>query len=160
MALLIQACSAWAHLYADHASVRTVVAFTHVAALIIAGGTALVMDRETLRASVADDHSRARQLDALDASHTTIITGLAFVIASGFLLLAADIDVLMRSALFWTKMGLVALLIVNGIRLRRAAGGARVHDDEPSWQSVRLASFGSLALWLATTLAGVALPNV
>jgi uncharacterized membrane protein len=159
MALLLQACSAWAHFYAAHAGVRTMVAFTHVAALIVAGGTALVMDRATLRASVGDDPSRARQLDALDASHATIITGLTCVIASGFLLLAADVDVLLRSTLFWTKMGLVGLLIANGVRMRRAAGGARVHDDEPSWHSVRLASFSSLALWLATTLAGVALPS-
>ena len=159
MALLIQACSAWAHFYAGHSTVRTMVAFTHVAALIVAGGTALVMDRATLRASVADDPSRARQLDALDASHATIITGLTLVIASGFLLLAADVDLFLRSTLFWTKMGLVALLIVNGIRMRRAAGGARVHDDEPSWHAVRLASFSSLALWLATTLAGVSLPG-
>lgn len=160
MALLIQACSAWAHFYAGHAGVRTAVAFTHVAALILAGGTALVMDRATLRASVADDASRARHLDALDASHAAVVTGLAFVVASGFLLLAAEVDVFLRSTLFWTKMGLVGLLIANGVRMRRAAGGARLHDDEPSWHSVRLASFSSLALWVATTLAGVALPNL
>lgn len=160
MGLLIRTCAAWAAFYASHADVRTLVAFTHVAALIVAGGTAIAMDRATLKASVADDPIRARQLDALDASHPTIITALSFVIASGFLLLAADIGNLLHSNLFWLKMGLVLLLIVNGVRLRRAAGRARLDDDEPSWQGVRLASFASLALWLTTTLAGVALPNV
>ena len=137
-----------------------VVSFSHVAALILSGGTAVAMDRATLQASVADGPTRERQLDALDGAHRTIINGLALVLASGFLLLAADVDTFLRSGLFWMKMALVALLIVNGVRLRRAAGGARHYDDEPSWQSVRLASFSSLALWLATTLAGVALPNV
>ena len=78
---------------------------------------------------------------------------------SGLLLLAADIDTYIASRLFWTKMALVALLMVNGLVLTRAERRATAGDDV-SWGTLRWTAIASLALWTLTTLTGTGLLNM
>jgi uncharacterized membrane protein len=151
---------AWPAFYASHAVVRTVVSFVHVATLIVTGGAAIAIDRATLRASLADDLTRLGHLRTLEASHGAIARGLLLVLASGAALFLAHTGAFVHSGLFWLKMSLVALLVANGAQIRRAGARAAREDDEPSWHALRLAACGSLALWLLTTLAGAALPNL
>ena len=67
-------------------------------------------------------------------------------------------DVLVLTV-FWLKMGLMVLLLLNGALLLRGerqvtAGRAR------AWARLHYAAVASLVLWFLTTLAGAALPNI
>jgi hypothetical protein len=89
-----------------------------------------------------------------------VLLGLTVVMASGFLMLAADLETLLLSPVFWVKMALVAALLANGFGLTRA--GRRLETDpesETGWMRLRRWSLSSLALWFAVTLAGTLLTN-
>src|SRR6185436_17876932 len=119
----------------------------------------IASDRSTLRALHQDAATRRMQLEALHRTHRIVIGSLALIVASGILLFAADFETFLYSRFFWIKMGLVAFLAVNGALLwraeRRAIGG-----DEAAWRMLRFTAIASIALWLLTTLGGVALPNI
>jgi hypothetical protein len=135
----------------------------HLAALLVGGGIALASDRATLRAARGDAPARARQLAELGLTHRVVIVSLLVASASGVALFFTDVETFAVSAAFWVKMGLVALLLLNGLlmtrtesALRRAPGGG---DDAAPWARLRTTAVASGVLWLATLLAGVALTN-
>jgi hypothetical protein len=112
----------------------------------------------TLSAARHDAETRQRQLAAIHQTHRIVVLGLAAVIVSGILLFGADLDTYLVSRVFWVKMGLLAMLMVNGAVLVRA--GSRAHTgDVHAWRALRFSAGISLALWLLTTLAGAALQN-
>jgi uncharacterized membrane protein len=149
----------WGSFYANHAAVRTLVTFTHIGGLVAGGGTAVATDRGLLMALRRTAGERAQQLVALARAHRFVVTSLALVATSGLLLFASDVDTFLYSRFFWTKMTLVALLIVNGGLMMRAERRAR-RGDAQAWFALRATATASLALWLLTTLCGVALPNI
>ena len=150
--------SSWASIYANSPSVRTALGFAHVGGLIASAGPALLMDRAILRAVRAGSTARGGHLAELEASHPIILGGLAVVLTSGLLLMAADVDTFLQSVTFWIKMTLVALLLVNGWRLRRLGRETNSHDA--GLRALGRAAMASIVLWTLTTLAGAALPNV
>ncbi|MBI1808255.1 MAG: hypothetical protein HYR75_00030 [Gemmatimonadetes bacterium] len=149
----------WASLYANHAAMRTAVVFAHVGGLTVGGGCAIAADRATLTVPSRDEGARTGHLQYLGGIHRIITISLVFITVSGLLLFASDLDTFLYSKVFWIKMGLMALLLVNGALLRRAERRAR-HGSGAAWATLRTVSLASLALWLLTTLAGVALPNL
>jgi hypothetical protein len=150
---------AWTSIYSNSSALRTSVGFAHIAGLVAGGGTAIALDRATLAAWRRGSAGRIAHARVVARAHRVVIGGLAVVIASGLLLLAADLDTYLDSRVFWLKMGLVLLLMLNGGLLagasRRVAGGS-----DRAWRWLRTASLVSLCLWFATTLLGAALPNV
>lgn len=148
----------WESIYANSPVLRTLIGFAHVAGLVVGGGCAIVADRATLRAYRRGSTSRAAEIDTIRSAHRVVLGGLAAVIASGALLMAADLDTFLHSRVFWVKMGLVAMLLLNGAVLARLGRTAAV--DDARWKRLAYVSGLSLALWLLTTLAGAALPNV
>ena len=159
MAWLSDQMTTWASFYANHAVVRTVVAFFHVSALVIGGGIALAADRATLVSFKRRAAGRRVRLDALPGTHGIVVAALVLVGISGVLLFAADADTYLYSRLFWIKMGLVVLLAVNGV-LILAAERRLGRGDQGAWLMLRRTALASIALWLLITLGGVALPNV
>jgi hypothetical protein len=159
MAQLSEFAAAWGSIYANHAVLRTLVTFAHVASLIVGGGAAIAADRATLIAIGGDGEGRGRQLDALHGTHSLVVYSLALVAISGLLLFAADVDALLYSRVFWIKMTFVGLLVVNGTLLYFAEGRARRHDLS-AWRTLRVTALASVALWLLATFAGVALLNI
>ena len=158
-AYLSNALVSWASFYANHAAVRTLIAFVHVAALIGGGGLAIAADRATLAAHGKDDAGRRTQLEALRAAHRTVIVSLVLIVVSGVLLFAADVETYLYSRFFWTKMGLVAALVANGALLWTAERRAQ-RGDQSAWPRLRATAVASIVLWLLTTLGGVGLPNI
>jgi hypothetical protein len=97
--------------------------------------------------------------------------------ATGLLMAAADVATYAASAVYWSKMGGVALLLVNGVLLRRAEAAVRqapaqapgdraegVAPPDPAgmtgaWGAVRAAALRSLLLWCTLVLLGVLLSN-
>jgi len=91
----------------------------------------------------------------------SVMLGLSIALASGFLLFAADIPTFARSAVFWTKMFLLALLLANGYLLSRTETVLRTgQSDAPTlWARLGYISYASMGLWLAVILAGTLLVN-
>lgn len=93
--------------------------------------------------------------------------GLSVIFASGLLLALADVKTFGPSPVYWTKMSLVALLLVNGTLLQRTeqklrAGSLLTQSSAPRqrlWSRLRFAAAASMALWTAIVLAGVILVN-
>lgn len=123
----------WQDLYAGSALVSTSVTAVHVTSLLVAGGLAISQDRATLHGAV---HQPV---------HRPVTIGLALLLISGLLLAASDIEVYATSRIYWFKMAMVAALLVNGFFLFR-------HHN-------RTTARISMTLWLAVTVAGVALTN-
>lgn len=149
----------WTSLYSNSAVLRTGVGFAHVAGLLAAGGSAIAADRATLVAWRRDAESRVAHARVLHGTHRVVVVGLIVVSLSGVLLLTADLDTYLYSRVFWTKMGLVALLLANGSLLVHAGRRART-GHQRAWTRLGYGSIASLVLWFATTLLGAALPNV
>lgn len=150
----------WNGLYSDSKAVSSTVLFLHLVPLLVAGGTALVADRATLRVARGTADDRARHLADLGRTHPMVLGGLALSFASGVLLFLSDVDEFLESPFFWIKLGLIGLLLVNGFLMTRTEqalnGGG---DTSALWGRLRTISILSLILWLATTLAGVVLTN-
>jgi len=177
----------WADLYGGSTAVQSAVTFLHFAGLLTAGGFALAADRGVLRHARRPLAERTAFLGELAATHRVVIAGLAVVVASGLLMLAADVEALLPSPVFWAKMGAFALLLLNGLWLRRAEHAAatdaapasssgpeleaapadaspaiepRPDGDERRWRALRAASLRSAGLWFAVLFLGTLLTAV
>jgi len=143
----------WGSYYSNHAVVRTLVAFTHIGGLVAGGGAAMVADRGILSALRRGASERTFLLTSIRNTHAVVRAGLIAVIVSGVLLFAADVDTYLVSRLFWTKMALVGLLMLNGAALTAA-------ERRVSWGTLRWTAIASLILWSLTTLTGTGLLNI
>lgn len=161
-AALVALFDPWASAYSDSKTLETVVTFLHVAALVVGGGLAIATDRGTLRALRAGGETRERQLAELNGAHRLVIAGLVLATISGLALAAADLKTFWGSWIFWLKMGLIVLLLVNGLAMTGAERALRRETgsgEEPAWQRLRMTAMSSLVLWLVITFLGVALVN-
>jgi hypothetical protein len=150
--------AAWGSFYANHAALRTGIEFLHVGGLAGGGGCAIAADLATFAIVRDGSPVQAAQLDLLARAHHIVTLGLAALFVSGLLLFAADVDTFLYSRIFWLKMGLIAVLLVNGAALRR--GDRRLQRGEARLPTrIRRTAMVSLAIWFLTTLAGVALLN-
>lgn len=146
---------AWTELYSNSAVWRSLVLYAHIGGILVGGGCAVATDRLTLISPPND----ANQLRIVGGVHRVVVVAIACIAASGLLMFAADINTFVVSKVFWTKMFLVAMLLINGLRLLKAEQAARA--GEPSgWARLRGASIASLVLWLLIALLGSVLPNV
>jgi hypothetical protein len=167
----------WAAYYGDHAALSTAILAVHLLALFVGGGVAVAADRTVLRAAPVSAGDHRHLADELHATHALVVALLGATMASGLLMAAADVATYAASAVYWTKMGGVALLLGNGVLLRRAEAAVRRapplstgdHAEAVAppdlariagaWGAVRAAALRSLLLWCALVLLGVALSN-
>lgn len=157
---LVRFVEPWSRYYGDSAIAPTVVVFGHIAALVFAGGLAVTLDRATLRAARGPAEFRWRQLEELRAAHRFVLVGISLSVVTGVLLFAADLETYFGSWIYWTKMGLIALLLLNGFMMTRAEGRIGLTPnaaDEAGWRRLRTTAILSLALWFTIAFAGVAL---
>ena len=150
----------WSELYSNHTIVAMIVMTFHLLALLIGGGFAVSADHASLRARREDGAERQQQLERLARTHTIVIVALAVSFVSGLLLAAADIAVFTASPLFWIKLGVVGVLLVNGGVLRSVE--TKLRNREPSealWRRLAVVSRMSMVLWVAAVVVGVALTD-
>lgn len=113
----------------------------HVIGLVLLVGAIGVLD---LRITGL---GRTIPIAALSRLTTPIaILGLLVLLASGFLLLAADAGPLVRSGTFRVKMLLLALGVLNALAFRRMYGDLRDGREPPI--GARMMAFASICLWL------------
>lgn len=149
----------WQAFYADSRTTETAVTAVHVVALMLGGGLAVAADRATLRAAAGDVASRTRILEDLHGVHRPVLIALGALFVTGLALALADVETFAASPTFLLKLALVALLCLNGAFLYRTETSLRRHATERRWRRLRLASWLSLGLWIATAVAGTALVN-
>lgn len=141
----------WAHLYNNTKAVSTAVTFVHFAGVLLGGGFAVVADRDAFRPSLEVVTASSGPLGNFAEVHVWVIGGLCCVFVSGLLMMLADLDTYATSPVFWTKMGLVALLLGNGYGRMRAEAAVR-HGTAAAWTWLRRTSVASLVLWFAVLL--------
>ena len=149
----------WASIYANGPLLRTAVVFLHIGGLVVGGGLAVAADRTTLLARRQDEATRAARLASLAGIHRLVVLALTAVIVSGVLMFGADVETYVASILFWLKMGLTLLLIINGGLLLRTERRVNL-GDATAWPRLSFAAGASLTLWMLITLVGAALPNL
>jgi hypothetical protein len=149
----------WGSFYANHAAMRTAIAFAHVGGLVAAGGASMMADREILSGRRRREQGGSVALRTVQKTHGIVLAGLAIVIASGVLLFGADLDAYLVSKLFWIKMALVVALMINGAILTRAERRLSSNLGN-SWGTLQWTAIASLSLWFLTTFIGTALPNI
>ena len=155
----------WSKLYSDSTAVSSAVTFFHLGGLLFAGGLAVASDRATFRAFRGTEDDRSRLLTELANSHAWVIGGLVVIFSSGLLLALSDVKTFATSPVYWTKMSLVVLLLLNGLLLQRTeqklrAGSLLNQSTAPRkalWGRLRFAAAASMTLWTAIVLAGVIL---
>jgi hypothetical protein len=131
----------------------------HIGGLVAGGGCAITADLATITAAREGSLPRMTQLQLLKRTHRIVVLGLAALVISGVLLFAADVETFLYSRVFWLKMGLMVLLLINGGLL--LLGERQVKRGEPrAWARLHYTAVSSLVLWFLTTLAGAALPNI
>jgi hypothetical protein len=146
----------WAHVYSDSKALGAGVTYVHLAGILVAGGIALATDRASLLLRPEEDV--ARELRRLAAVHRIVLGGLALTAASGALMLLADLHTYLTSALFWSKMALIAILLGNGwLRLRAERA---LENGLDGWRRFRRTSLASVVLWLSVLLAGAFLTTI
>jgi uncharacterized membrane protein len=149
----------WVSLYANHAALRTGIEFMHIGGLVAGGGCAITADLATITAVRDGSAARTTQLHLLKQTHRIVVLGLVALAMSGLLLFGADVQTFLYSRIFWLKMGLMVLLLINGLLLLR--GERQVQRGEPhAWARLHYTAVASLVLWFLTTLAGAGLPNI
>ena len=159
------AAKPWAALFSDSRAVSSAVTFFHLGGLLFAGGLAVSSDRATFKAIRGSDEDRSRLLVDLGSAHAWVLAGLAVIFTSGLLLALSDVKTFGASPIYWTKMSLVALLLINGAVLQRIEQRLRaghlltqaVKQRQKLWSRLRFAAATSMTLWTAIVLAGVIL---
>ena len=125
----------WASVYANHAALRTALAFIHMAGLMAGGGGAITADLATITAARTRSATLSTQLAILKRTHYIVVPGLIALVVSGVLLTAADLENFLASPVFWLKMGLFAILVGNGVLL--VTGERRLaHASSGSWTQI------------------------
>lgn len=159
---LVQLLDPWKSLYGDSTLLVIIVTVLHLGGMFVGGGLALSADRATLLAWRGSEDERARQIALLGGVHKYAVTSIAVLFVSGIAMMAADLESFLASPALWIKLGLVAVLLVNGWLMLRQERRLRTPDGggASTWASLRVHAIASIALWIATMIAGVVLANV
>src|SRR4051812_15239485 len=117
---LVSLLKPWSDFY-DHSKLaETIVQSLHVGGVLLGGGLAIAADRGSLRAMRVPADERGHYRSELAAVHRWVLTGLTIVVLSGIALLASDIETFWGSWIYWIKMALFVVLLVNGLRMTKA----------------------------------------
>lgn len=156
-----QLLSPWQNAYSDSTAISTSITALHLIGMLIGGGLAIAADRATLRISNEQPGQRQWHLGELNAIHRPVLMAMLLLFVTGLAMLAADVTTFLASPVLWIKLGLVALLVINGVVLERTETALRRPDRSAEdavaaklWDRLRLSAFVSIALWISTLVAG------
>ena len=170
---LVAVTKPWAEVFADHPVLSTGVIAAHIVSMFVAGGMAIGADRAILRSKPGTADAVRAVVADLSTTHSVVIGGLACTAVTGLALLASEVGTFAVSRVFWIKMAVVTILLLNGIRMRRAEQqvmgsleGVPIRTTEMAvpfpkkeWGGIRSAAGTSLVAWLTIVVLGVVLTN-
>ena len=149
----------WQSAYSDSKYLPTIVTALHLIGMLVGGGLAIAADRATLRISHEQPGERERHLGELNAIHRPVLMAMALLFLTGVLMVTSDVATFLNSPVLWIKLGLVTLLVLNGVVLERTETSLRRGDEKSSWRKLRVAAMCSIGLWILTLVAGTVLVN-
>jgi len=160
----------WRRVFAHSPLLSTVILFGHLGGLLAAGGLTVAADRATLRLDPRDDADRRRHLAELEQMRGIVWSAFAIALLCGALLFLADVEAFAASPIFWTKMGLVLLLVANALVTSRMDSALRRDADVSAtpaaterrarrWRRRRAGALASAVLWFGLVLVGTALAS-
>ena len=156
----------WRRLFAQSPLLSTLILFGHLGGLLAAGGLTVAAERATLRLDPSVDADRRRHLADLERLRVPVWAAFGVSLLSGALLFLADVEAFAVSRIFWTKMSLVALLLVNTLVTARLDAALRREDvaTPPTaalrarqWRRRRAGAVASALLWFSLVFVGAAL---
>jgi hypothetical protein len=151
----------WAAIYGNIPPLQAAMTFAHLGGFLLGGGFAIAADAATIRAARGSEPRRRRQLAYIRGIHRVVLVGLVMTLVSGLLMLAADLETLVASSVFWVKITIVVLLLANGGVIMRTEAALRAGaEPDHEWERMRSAALRSFVLWFAAVLAGTLLVNV
>lgn len=157
----------WQSVYSDSGYLSVGVTALHLIGMLVGGGLAIAADRATLRISEEAPGQREWHLGELNAIHRPVLLAMTLLFVTGLAIVAADVKTFITSPILWIKLTLVALLLVNGVvlertetALRRTTDSAPSASSEKLWSRLRVSAVCSIAVWIATLVAGVCLAYV
>ena len=157
----------WQAVYGDYGILSISITALHLIGMLVGGGLAIAADRATLRISEEAPSQREWHLGELNAIHRPVLIAMSLLLVTGIAIIAADVKTFITSPWLWVKLTLVALLVINGVvlertetALRRTGGSAPAVSSEKLWSRLRLSAICSIAVWIATLVAGVMLAYV
>jgi hypothetical protein len=156
-AVMIGVLSWWSSCYGDHQWVSVTIRFLHLAGLIFGGGTALFADRQVWGARNGNSEEREAVVATLNRAHLHVVSWILIVGSTGLVMTLADPGTFLSSRLYWFKILLVGLLVVNGgmmVFLERDADGFGIGK---TWPRLVAVAAVSAILWLATLFVGTLL---
>lgn len=168
---LITLTQPWADLYISSTPLSTSVLVMHILSLFVGGGIALGTDRRVLRAQPGSGEAYLAAGEDLKATHGVVLIALCLTVVSGLALATADLGTFATSPLFWSKMALFAMLLINGTLMRRTETqvitAARstmeraIDGSDPAlpWGALRRFAWISLGCWMGLVVLGVILGN-
>ena len=153
----------WQQIYSDSTVLSTSVTAVHLLAMLFGGGLAIAADRTTLMLRGEKVEQRRQHLLDLNAVHRPVLIALTIQFLSGIAMLTSDLKTFVGSPVLWIKLGLVALLLINGVLLQSTETALRRSTDVEAsgslWGRLRFNAISSLVLWSATLVAGITLTN-
>ncbi len=169
---LVHLFAPWQSLYSDSKGVSEAVTSGHLVAMLFGGGYAVAADRAVLRARPTSPLEARRMLGEMHSLHVPVVIALVVLSVTGAAMAAADVETFAASPVFAVKLGVVALLLLNGLlllrterRLDRFAQEAPMPEANTSirqhglWRRLRATAWASAALWTAAVVTGVMLTN-
>jgi hypothetical protein len=161
----------WADAYSKHAALSTSVIAAHVLAMFVGGGLAIGADRAILRAAPGSAEAARAVVADFATAHALVIGSLVLTVLTGVALFLADVPTFSVSPVYWIKMASFVLLLVNGLRMRKAEGdvltplkGMPLHTTEmpvafpkTAWSAVRTSAGASLFFWVLIVVQSVVL---
>jgi uncharacterized membrane protein len=158
---LVSLLEPWSDFYGHSKMAETVVTFLHIGGILLAGGLAVAADRGSLRALRIAAGERQHYTRELASVHRWVLTGLTVVVISGIALVATDIETFWGSWIYWVKMALFVVLLINGFQMTKAERALQsdASESSPAWETLRRTAVTSLGLWFVITALGVALVN-
>jgi len=165
---IIKLFAPWQAFYSDSTIAADAVTATHLLGLLFGGGLAVAADRATLRSLSQHADERLRSLQNIRTTHRPVLIALMVLFVSGFALATADLKTFLGSWIFWVKLSLVTLLLINGFVLERTETRLRLSSEVEAdtarrndrlWRRLKVTAVMSIALWSATLVAGALLVN-
>ena len=159
---IADAVQPWADFYAHHKPVSAALTWGHLSALLLGGGAAVASDRMVLHLTGTGTEERRLRLRDFSDTHRVVLTALSISALTGASMLLSDVKTFLVSPVYWTKMGLIVLLLANGYGLLRTEQRLG-KDPSPAnrlWTRFSYGAAISIALWLSTVFAGVLLVNL
>lgn len=162
----------WADYYSASAWLPTALIAVHVLALFVGGGIALGADRRVLQSTPGRSEAYLAAAADLNATHSIVIAALAVTILSGMALFASDVGTFWGSRVFWAKMAALAVLMLNGARMRsteaQLLANARTTVEMAvagpqltgPYETLRTHAWVSVLGWCAIVVLGVVVANI